>query len=219
MIRIRKPLNAPAVLQSAPTMLAGGAFHRHVYAHASVVEELKRSQFSKCCFCEQKVPYGDVEHYRPKAIYYWLTYDWDNLFWCCSTCNSRHKRGDFPLDEGCVRCSTIDDDLTSERPLFLHPAHDDPEIVIGWRYEVPFPLDGDRRAQATIDALRLREEPLNEIRREHLRRFRDLWDALTVARQKNYDTAARLDRLIREDLQDSAPFAAMVRAMAARLGA
>ena len=34
---------------------------------------------SKCAFCEQKVEELHIEHFRPKKIYYWLTYSWDNL--------------------------------------------------------------------------------------------------------------------------------------------
>lgn len=53
-----------------------------------------------------------VEHFRPKGGwrqspgqpieqpgYYWLAYEWSNLFLACGPCNSRHKRNLFPLTD------------------------------------------------------------------------------------------------------------------------
>src|SRR5580700_3071287 len=85
-----------------------------IYGHKSVKKILKRAQFDKCCFCEknQKDENGAVEHFRPKAGYhserkerlkkpgyYWLGYEWSNLFFVCSVCNSKmHKGNLFPLE-------------------------------------------------------------------------------------------------------------------------
>lgn len=53
----------------------------------------------KCAYCEQKVEDLEVEHYRPKAIYYWLGCEWSNLLLSCSTCNSKeHKGSHFPIE-------------------------------------------------------------------------------------------------------------------------
>lgn len=45
----------------------------------------------KCAFCEQRVEQFHVEHYRPKSIYYWLAFSWDNLLCACHDCNQEKK--------------------------------------------------------------------------------------------------------------------------------
>ena len=83
-------------------------FDEAIYGHKSVKEQLIAEQYGKCCFCEADFTangYGDVEHFRPKGGYtvnrtsklirpgyYWLAYDWTNLFLSCEICNQRHKK-------------------------------------------------------------------------------------------------------------------------------
>lgn len=69
---------------------------KSIYGHSTVKETLIALQNDKCCFCERKVSAGEpghIEHYRPKGGYkkddksklekpgyFWLAYDFDNLF-------------------------------------------------------------------------------------------------------------------------------------------
>lgn len=58
-------------------------------------EQLRRETHGKCAFCEaptDAVYYGDVEHIRPKASYWWLAYCYDNWLYSCRLCNG--KKGD-----------------------------------------------------------------------------------------------------------------------------
>lgn len=51
---------------------------------------LGRETYGKCAFCETpNAPayYGDVEHFRPKAHYWWLAYCYDNYLYSCRICN------------------------------------------------------------------------------------------------------------------------------------
>ncbi|AUD04014.1 HNH endonuclease family protein [Spirosoma pollinicola] len=53
----------------------------------------------KCAYCEAStkvVAHGDVEHYRPKSIYWWLAYCYDNYLVSCAVCNEVHKKDEFP---------------------------------------------------------------------------------------------------------------------------
>jgi uncharacterized protein (TIGR02646 family) len=53
----------------------------------------------KCAYCEADtkiVSHGDVEHYRPKSIYWWLAYCYDNYLVSCAICNQVHKKDKFP---------------------------------------------------------------------------------------------------------------------------
>ena len=55
---------------------------------------------NKCAYCESPlkvVAYGDVEHYRPKSLYWWLAYCYDNYLVSCTLCNQAFKKDKFPL--------------------------------------------------------------------------------------------------------------------------
>lgn len=56
----------------------------------------------KCAYCEtptRVVAYGDVEHFRPKSIYWWLAYSYENYLPSCGACNQEYKKDFFELDD------------------------------------------------------------------------------------------------------------------------
>jgi uncharacterized protein (TIGR02646 family) len=132
-------------------------FDAGIYGAKSVKQRLIAIQHGKCCFCESTITHiddGDVEHFRPKAGfiqkdgdplerpgYYWLVYDWSNLFLSCALCNQRHKKSLFPLLDPSQRARSHHDDLRLEKPVFVHPKEDDPENYIGFRSEHPYGRD------------------------------------------------------------------------------
>lgn len=62
--------------------------------------QLKKESNGKCAYCEanaQVVAHGDVEHYRPKSIYWWLAYTYDNYLFACQICNQVYKKDNFPF--------------------------------------------------------------------------------------------------------------------------
>lgn len=146
-----------------------------IYGHPDIKAALKIAQEGKCCFCEAKVPHicpGDVEHFRPKRAYsqgaghatqkpgyFWLTYNWDNLLFCCEQCNRRDKANLFPLQDDAVRVKSSAEDLSAETPLFIHPVSEDPAQFITFNEEVAAPVTaGDQRAKWTIETLQLNED-------------------------------------------------------------
>jgi len=66
------------------------------YKYKDIKERLKKLYNKKCVYCERKLISFHIEHYRPKDIYYWLAYSWDNLLVSCGQCNS-HKRNRFEV--------------------------------------------------------------------------------------------------------------------------
>ena len=65
--------------------------------------QLKAESFGKCAYCEaptSTVAHGDVEHFRPKDIYWWLAYCYFNYAYGCQVCNQSNKGTKFPLKEG-----------------------------------------------------------------------------------------------------------------------
>ena len=66
----------------------------------SAKDQLKVESGGKCGYCEGKaahVAHGDVEHYRPKSVYWWLAYCYDNFIYSCQICNQTYKGAHFPL--------------------------------------------------------------------------------------------------------------------------
>ena len=78
------------------------------YQSKEVRKTLKFIYNDKCAYCEQRLIFPKknqnksaendltVEHFRPKAVYYWLAYSWDNLLPVCYDCN-RAKEDDFEI--------------------------------------------------------------------------------------------------------------------------
>lgn len=63
-------------------------------------ENLLLESNNKCAYCEANfstVAYGDVEHYRPKSIYWWLAYSYVNYSASCQLCNQKYKKAKFPI--------------------------------------------------------------------------------------------------------------------------
>lgn len=57
---------------------------------------------NKCAYCEtptRVVAYGDVEHFRPKSVYWWLAYSYENYLPSCGACNQEYKKDLFELDD------------------------------------------------------------------------------------------------------------------------
>lgn len=127
-------------------------------------KQLLRETHDKCAYCESHtsaIAFGDVEHYRPKSIYWWLAYVYDNYLASCSICNQQFKSNAFefsgPKMRGpVIRSNTSDAQITSlakkfapdpldssaiskfedahrkEAPLIPNPYIDDPEELFAW---------------------------------------------------------------------------------------
>jgi len=82
-------------LIAAKKYIAKDVYHNR-YKKEDIKKALHNIYHSKCAFCEQRVEFPQVEHFRPKHIYYWLAYSWDNLLFACLGCNS-HKNNHFDI--------------------------------------------------------------------------------------------------------------------------
>jgi uncharacterized protein (TIGR02646 family) len=193
-------------------------FKSSIYAAKSVKNALIKAQSKKCCFCESRIThidYGDVEHFRPKGGfrqqrgepltkpgYFWLAYQWSNLFLSCSLCNQRYKENVFPLADQSKRARSHHDDVADEAPLFIHPSDDDPREFIGFREEIIYAIDGNDRGTVTIRELGLDRDDLNEMRRERLMaamRSLRIVDALKRLLEQSGTLAPELEGLLEEN--------------------
>lgn len=205
----------------------GFTFRSDIYGHATVKEALVSAQFGKCFLCESKVAhvaFGDVEHFRPKAGYrqkesddlgkpgyYWLAYEWSNLFFACQLCNQKFKRNLFPLGNPKRRAVSHNNDVALEKPQFIDPAVEDPAQFISFRKEMAFPVRNRRRAQATIKLLGLNRPELSEMRFDSYQRLKVLFAISRLGIPESAEAQAVLDASVRDDAQ----YAGMARAAVA----
>jgi len=157
------------------------------YKQTDTKESLKKIYNQKCAFCEQKITKcidnnqqecsSTVEHYRPKSIYYWLAFSWDNLLWCCHRCN-QNKDNSFEIENSQIEYDEVfKDDIHSsassyhsiEKPFMIHPEL---ESVLNKLTFVNGIIDStDSRVQYTIDTCKLNRADLNEKRLAILKSF------------------------------------------------
>ena len=210
-------------------------------------QQLIDEQHGKCCFCEADFTangYGDVEHFRPKAGYtktsdsklsrpgyYWLAYEWNNLFFSCQICNQRFKKNYFPLVDETKRAKNHTLDYLEESPLLLHPSIDNPEDHITFNRHVPVPATDSKRGKESIAGLGIDRSDLNRIREAYLQNVRNNVflasfnpsvmtknerDALVHQTGQSWDIIESLimtaKAFVRIAADNTQPFAAMVRA-------
>ena len=166
-----------------------------VYGDNEVKDSLVAIQNGKCCFCEAKITHiddGDIEHFRPKKGYrqsnsdslhkpgyYWLSYDWDNLFLACTKCNQRNKANLFPLMSDSQRATSHNINIDKEKPIFIHPSKENPEEFISFYDEVPKGIDKKGKGAKTIKCLGLDRPVLEEDRRGRLNDLKLIYQLAT----------------------------------------
>lgn len=124
-----------------------------IYNSDIVRETLEAIQKNKCCYCETKSTRSnsDVEHFRPKAAYssdfkgksmypgyFWLAYDWNNLFLACQVCNQIFKNDFFPIEDETTRAQLNSFNVENEIAFLVHPSIDEPSEEIEYRGSIPF---------------------------------------------------------------------------------
>lgn len=123
---------------------------------------------------------SDIEHFRPKTkcsdrtpskpAYWWLAYDWDNLFFACRLCNQEYKKMQFPIAG--KRASAPKDDLIAEKPFLINPASENPEEFIDYDFTNPLVVmpngktPNRTRGNKTIGICKLDRLDLGRQRRE-----------------------------------------------------
>ncbi len=158
----------------------------------------------KCAYCESKLnstDYGDADHYRPKNRvsiqqgngnmviskdgikhpgYFWIAYNWKNLFPSCKRCNTERKLDLFPVENEHVFnpdvCENLDvDEICDvldkiEKPLLLNPyrggeLHPRNHLYFD-KYGVVSAKNESKAGKASIDIYKLGRPELVEERRD-----------------------------------------------------
>lgn len=193
------------------------------YRTEEVRNALIACQNNKCCFSEAKFvgDYSDIEHFRPKGRvdpypngdsqypgYYWLAYDWTNLFLCKSRINSTNKRNFFPLENDLNRNRTHHD-TNKENPILIDCSLEDPRKHIKFANDEPIGID--ERGKINIEFFKLRHPDFTEARLKRfifLKAIKDLVEE-NIANGKSKDEYAVPIGLLREAMQPTEEFSSM----------
>ncbi len=171
------------------------------YKMPDIKDKLRTIYYSKCAYCESLVEQGHVEHYRPKDVYYWLAYSWDNLLYGCPTCN-QNKGTDFDILGEQVNPPKDTEDLSEiniwssqvydsiEKPSLLNPERDEMDDVFLFDIQGHIKDNNNTRADYTIKTCHLDRAFLVDERRKVLDDFmKELSAELLGAKNKEEQKA------------------------------
>lgn len=194
------------------------------YRNQSLKDALEALFGKKCAYCESQYEiagYLEVEHYRPKRLYYWLAAEWYNLLPACKRCNNG-KMTKFPLTDASKQARKKGGEKR-ESPLLLNPS--DPSLER--RPEKHLTFDAyDGSIQATLVTARpssmgLKSIEVYRLTRTALARARKSWALRVwnqvflndpVRRRTLSEPQRKLIDLADEDLRDARqPYRALTR--------
>lgn len=239
MIRIKRPKKAPEILRTTGKAkriemckafdkgTTDFEFDNQIYGHETVKSILKTAQHDKCFLCESKVTHissGDVEHFRPKGGYrqsvkdnlqkpgyFWLAYEWGNLFFVCELCNRRFKKNLFPLLAPKNRIASYKTKLSQEEPLFINPENENPEEFISFRGEIVFAVAGNLRGKTTIEGAGLDRVELESNRKTALEKIKRIYEIANASPELPQSKEA-LNYLYNECTSESHEYSLMIKA-------
>ncbi len=182
------------------------------YKQVDVKSALKELYKNKCAFCEQRVEQGHIEHYRPKTIYYWLAFSWDNLIFACSLCNE-NKGKNFEIENTQVTFQNSDENIkhihTSsssydklEQPKMVNPEVTDPSGKIKFDKR-GFVESDDERFAYTIKICQIDRADLNDERRKLLNTFKEDIQSILVEFKNPDEQRVAIETIVRKFIRDS----------------
>jgi uncharacterized protein (TIGR02646 family) len=170
----------------------GFTFDPAIFASGGVADALQALFRDKCAFCESalglKSPAQVIQFRPPQAAlglegalapdhYWWLAYEWDNLYLSCGQC-ARVRGSRFPVQAERAKPGARGAELDEERPLLLDPCRDAPEQHLLYFADGTVVSDDDR-GRTTCEMFDLNRTALVEGRRNAARVLEDELKALT----------------------------------------
>ena len=129
--------------KALPRDSAGACDFPAVWREPIAKDVIRALSDGHCAYCQSSVAAnqpGDVEHFKPKALFPTRAYRWGNYFYSCSACNNA-KLSQWP-DRG----SFVRPDSKTRDPYERFVFHEDGRVEAA---------PGDRNAARTIVALKL----------------------------------------------------------------
>ena len=149
--------------------------YRPKYSLNNQIRDLLLHSFNfKCAFCENQLSERKsihVERFRPSINamdlngkieedhYWWLRYEWSNLFLICRDCNQK-KSNLFPIRKKRALPYTRGYLLNNEEPFLIDPCLDYPEEHFLFDYNTGLMASNTERGRLTIDIYGLNRQSL-----------------------------------------------------------
>lgn len=183
-----------------------------MYKRDDIKNALNNIYKNKCAYCEEKVEQLHVEHYRPKKIYYWLAFSWDNLILACATCN-QFKGSNFDLIGTKAIFVNTETNIRNinnlgsqydieEKPKMINPEVTNPSGKILFE-KSGLVSSNDNCFSYTINTCRIDRKYLNDARRSLLDIFeRDIRSAL-IDNNDPTDQKKEIATIVRKFIRDS----------------
>lgn len=199
-------------------------FGGEIYADDDVHAALRDLFHDKCAYCES--PPGElqapiVDHFRPPAgaldldgsyhpdHYWWLAYEWENLYLVCPDC-SQMKGTRFPVAAERAAPRLRGDELWAEQAKLIDPCTDDPETHLVYSVD-GYVSSGTERGKVTIEVLALNRWWLVMARGDALKAARAEWAEL---KPQVAAKGTRARRAIERFMSSAQPYAALRRQFA-----
>lgn len=191
-----------------------------LYRDPDVRRALTQVFANKCAFCESPVGASAApiaHHFRPKqdavgldgsvsrTHYWWLAYDWENLYLSCQRCATA-AGARFPVKSTRAPTGAVEPQLEAEGRLLIDPCRDEPSEHLLFDDQGVAAARGER-GEPTIDTYKLNRADLVEARRLAVA------DALRTARARIHAGEPDVESL----LEARRPYAAAVRQAVGRL--
>jgi uncharacterized protein (TIGR02646 family) len=116
-------------------------------------EVLRKSASGKCMYCENKIEHNSfahVEHIKPKSKFPELEFVWENLGYCCQSCNTnKGKKYD------------------KETP-FIDPYNENPDDYLVFLGHLVYSKQGSERGEYTIKEIDLNRPELVDRRKDKI---------------------------------------------------
>ena len=161
----------------------------------------------KCAYCESEISLsivsGEIDNFRPKNgargfdkdfsrdHYWWLTYEWKNLYYCCPHCN-RYKSTWFPVEGSRAPIEMpYFETVSFEKAILLDPCTDKPEehFIYSRFGEIEYLSD---KGRVTIDFLKLNRSELVFSRKQAVDELETQWRSLQALLAISVDNKAAL---------------------------
>lgn len=186
-----------------------------------VVDRLLGEFEGLCAVCEASLTTWDVRIHRWRPAqgavsisgktsskhYYWLAYEWDNLYPLCLRC-SESQGPKFPINGTRARVGTKGAALLGERPLLLDPREDDAEQLLVYQKSGEVTAR-DQRGRTTIEVFSLNRRDLVEQRRVVVEKAAVLAREITRALDREEYTV--IPGLLKGAYATNVPFASVTR--------
>lgn len=175
-------------------------------------EALREVFKGKCAYCESVITLetsrSEYDHFRPKGgargldkefstdHYWWLTYDWNNIYLSCTLCN-QYKSTWFPVEGKRIPLNTpYKKVIYHEKALLVDPCIDKPEehLIYNEEGEVDFLTP---KGKITIEIIKLNRIELVSARKKIIQELKREWEHFSTLFSNPEENMTAINKMVK----------------------